>query len=110
MNATVLYVVNLLSRTRQAACLMHECRAASTALTLGSLISIGESPDRPARQAGSMLSLTELRRMPSGRPAGMHLINPEEITLGALVGEGGFGKVRQFSPSILQPDGQQSPK
>jgi len=23
----------------------------------------------------------------------MHLINPEEITLGAIIGEGGFGKV-----------------
>ncbi|KAK9905737.1 hypothetical protein WJX75_005400 [Coccomyxa subellipsoidea] len=56
-------------------------------------VSRGESPERPARQAGSALSLTDLRRMPSGPPAGMHLINPEEITLGALVGEGGFGKV-----------------
>ena len=52
----------------------------------------GESPERAAQQAHGIQS--EMRRMPSGPPAGMHLISPEEITLGALIGEGGFGKVR----------------
>lgn len=80
--------------------LTHTCRAACS-LSVNFLLSIGESPDRPARQAGSALSPTDLRRMPSGPPAGMHLINPEEITLGALVGEGGFGKVRASASQLL---------
>ena len=34
-------------------------------------------------------------------PPGMRLIDPEELTLGALIGEGGFGKVcRSLSLSI----------
>ena len=37
--------------------------------------------------------------MPALRaPPGMRLMDPAELTLGALIGEGGFGKARGYPP------------
>ena len=63
---------------------------------------MNQDPVRGPQSAGCHAEVDTGMRKPQGQPPAAQplVIDPQELTLGALIGEGGFGKVLLNQPSI----------